>query len=204
MRRLLLLRHGESRWNAERRVQGQAGTGLSARGQAQAEAAARVLARRAPGALLFSSDLRRCVETVAPLARLLARPARAVAGLRERDFGAWTGRLASDLEREDPQRWQRWRSGEDVLGEAGGESTAVFTARVVATVTRLVGSAPPGATVLCVTHGGTTWNATRALLELPRSALGGVANASLTELVLDGRWHLRAWNQRSHLPLELR
>ena len=66
MRRLVLLRHGESLWNAETRIQGQLCAGLSALGHDQAEAAAPRIADAYPDALLVTSDLQRTVETVAP------------------------------------------------------------------------------------------------------------------------------------------
>lgn len=203
--RLLLVRHAETLWNVERRVQGQGGGGLSDRGRKQAAVTAAYLAAVAGDAVLHTSDLQRCVETATPLERALGRGARREHGLRERDFGTWTGRLAREIEREFPDQWRRWCAGEDVIGEVGGEATLVFTRRVVTTVSRLLEAARPGATVVCITHGGPTWHATRALLGLTDGVLGGVHNASITELGADagGRFHLRAWNQTSHLPADL-
>lgn len=202
-RRLLLVRHAETAWNVERRVQGHGGEGLSQRGRRQARVTAAYLAQIAPDAAVHTSDLQRCVEMAAPLERALGRPADPDPGLRERDFGTWTGRLVSEIERDRPDLWRRWRGGEDVIGEVGGEDTATFTRRVVTTLSRLVEQA--AGTLVCITHGGTTWHGTRALLGLSDGVLGGVHNASVTELAVGrgGRLYLRAWNQTTHLPAEL-
>jgi hypothetical protein len=57
-----------------------------------------------------------------------------------------------------------------------------------------------------VTHGGPIWHGTRCLLDLPMTALGGVGNASVTEIAADETWGRRlvVWNQGAHLPVELR
>lgn len=203
--RLLLVRHAETVWNVDRRVQGHSGSGLTDRGRRQAAVLARYVAATAPDAVVHTSDLQRCLETAAPLESELGRPARPVRGLRERAFGSWTGLLVTEVESAYPDLWRRWRGGEDVIGEAGGEDTVTFTERVVGTVTRLVDDAPDGGVLVCVTHGGTTWHATKALLGLPDRVLGGVSNASVTELVRQrgGRWYLSAWNQTTHLPPDL-
>lgn len=202
--RLILIRHGESRWNVERRVQGQSGAGLSPRGRAQAEVTSAFVAAREPGAALYTSDLERCTQTAAPLARALGRRAVPDPALRERDFGAWTGRLAADIARDDPGRWGRWRGGEDVLREVGGESTVDLEDRVARVLRRLAAAAGPGGVVVCVTHGGPTWHGTRALVGLPDGALGGVDNASVTEIARGGEGaYLRAFNQTAHLPPDL-
>jgi len=206
MKQLILVRHGESAWNVEHRIQGQLGTGLSDRGREQAGATAEFLAEAFPDAQLHSSDLQRCVETAAPLEAALGRAALLHPGLRERDYGAWSGRLSGEISGAEPQRWARWRAGDDVIGDIGGESTPVFTDRVIATIMMLVDDAPADATVVCITHGGPVWHGTRALLDVHEEVLGGVANASVTEVAFDDSFGRRlvAWNQVSHLPAGLR
>lgn len=204
VKRLVLVRHGESDWNRERRVQGQSGTGLSDRGLAQARRTAEVLAKAYPDALLAVSDLLRCQESAVPLAGLLEREPRLEPGLRERDFGAWTGRLGTEIAEQDADRWKRWRSGEDVVAEIGGEDSPALVRRVVDTYRRLLADAD-GRAVICVTHGGPIWHGTQNLLGLDDRVLGGVANSSITEIDVNGEsTRLASWNQVAHLPLELR
>lgn len=202
MRRLVLVRHGQSEWNVERRIQGQAGTGLSATGARQAEHVAEWLGRTFPAATLVSSDLQRCRETAAPIARTLGVEPRHDPRLRERDFGAWSGKLLTEIEVDDPERWHRWRGGEDVVAEVGGESSPTLARRVLDAYEELSDTEE---TVIAVTHGGPVWHGTHAFLGLVEGTLGGVANTAVTELVVDeaaGR-RLDAWNQTGHLPTEL-
>ncbi len=204
MSRLVLVRHGESEWNLERRIQGQSGGGLSDRGEAQSAATARVLAAAYPDAFLAASDLQRCRDSAVPLATALDRSPRIEAGLRERHFGRWTGLLVSEVGERDPERWQRWRAGEDVIGQVGGEDTPTLVDRVLATYRRLLDRAG-GRPMICVTHGGPIWHGTVALLGLDHRILGGVANGSVTELDMDGEAaRLVSWNQVAHLPPDLR
>lgn len=204
MGRLLLVRHGESIWNRERIVQGQAGPGLTERGHQQASHVGRWLADEVDGDVAFvSSDLVRCRETAAPLADLLGRDPELDAALRERHFGAWQGVTRDELERRDPTLWERFRAREDVIGEAGGESTPVLVERVVPRLRELAARA---AVTVVVTHGGPVWHGTHALLDVAEGLLGPVSNAGVTvlDVAADGHVSLLAWNQVGHLPPALR
>lgn len=205
MSSLVLVRHGESLWNVERRVQGQSGSELSERGRWQADLTGRLLegmCEEPP--LLASSDLDRAMETAEFVAKHLRVDIRTDERLRERAFGDWTNRLVVDIEREDRERWDRWRRGEDVIAEVGGEDSAMVVARVRSALRDLAADAD-GRRVVCVTHGGAIWHGTQALLGLRERVLGGVANCSVTEIGTDGdRAWLVAWNQVAHLPPELR
>jgi glucosyl-3-phosphoglycerate phosphatase len=206
VRRLVLVRHGESRWNAEARIQGQRCEGLSDVGHAQAKVTAAALAATYPDAVLVSSDLQRTVETAAPLAEALDQQPRLDARLRERSFGAWEGRLRAEVIAADPGRWQRWLDGEDVVGEVGGEYAHELAARVEPVLRELLAATPAGGVTIAVTHGGPVWHGTHRVLDLPAGTLGAVGNTSVTELVTfdDGAVVLDRWNELAHLPVELR
>jgi broad specificity phosphatase PhoE len=150
--RLLLVRHGESTWNWERRVQGQHDPPLSKRGKQQArELAARLEDHRV--AAFYSSDLRRAWETAEPVAEALGREPTPVTGLREIALGAWEGKTREELMVEFPSEWGAWsqRPSWDIV--PGGEGAQRFERRVLETLTRIQGDHPIG-DVLCVTHGG--------------------------------------------------
>jgi probable phosphoglycerate mutase len=219
-RRLILVRHGESVWNVERRVQGHTCRGLTAHGREQAERTAQALAPLVRDAVIVTSDLGRCRDTAAPLIAALGTTPRVDAALRERNFGTWEGLTREDLEREDPQRFARWRAGEDVVAEVGGESDTVLRQRAGAMFLQLLGlSADTHSvdgsvavadvdTVVAVTHGGTIWYGVHELLRLTDYRLGGVDNASVTELVVGGRGpsgldlatpRLARFNETAHL-----
>ncbi len=205
MTHVLLIRHGQSEWNVERRIQGQGGTGLTDVGRRQAEGTAAMVAESWPDAVVWSSDLQRCQETAAPLVAALGIDPVHDARLRERHFGAWAGQLVADLSEIDPARSARWRRGEDVIGEVGGESSAVLAARVIAAIRDGVQHVGPDGVLICVTHGGPVWNGTHELLGLVPGTLGGVANAGVTEISMAGPAPvLSAWNQTAHLAPGLR
>jgi broad specificity phosphatase PhoE len=207
VRRLVLVRHGESIWNAERRIQGQACAGLSPRGHAQAAAAALALAATYPGARVVTSDLQRTRETVAPLEAALGRTAELDPRLRERSFGAWERRLRSDVAEGDVERWQRWLAGEDVVGEVGGESAAALADRVEPVLRELLDVTPDGRVTVAVTHGGPVWQGVHRLLGVPLGTFGGVDNASFHDLLSHGEGGaivLDRWNEVGHVPAHLR
>ncbi len=175
MARLLLLRHGQSTWNAEGRWQGWADPPLSALGEAQALAMAAVLADGPIFAGAFSSDLRRSVDTARILAEKLGLGGAEVEpDLRERDVGDWSGRTTDEIEDLWPGAIGAWRAGR-LRGPPGGEPEVAFTARVVGAVERL--ASRPGGPLLLVTHGGVI----RALERHLRGDSSSTAN-------LCGRW----------------
>lgn len=204
MTRLVLVRHGQTVANVERRIQGQGGAGLSQVGAEQAERTAAWLAGLHPDAVVVSSDLQRSRETAAPIAARVGREVVTDEGLRERDFGEWTDRLVSELSGPWPGLAERWVRGEDVVAEVGGESSQQLTERVVTTLRRLVAGMDDAATLVCVTHGGPVWHGTHGLLEIGPPRLGPVANGSITRLtVAGGTAVLDSWNELGHLPAEL-
>jgi glucosyl-3-phosphoglycerate phosphatase len=209
LRRLVLVRHGESVWNVEHRVQGQTCRGLTAHGHVQAERTSELLASWLGEAAVVSSDLGRCVDTAAPIAAAFGVTSVTDAALRERSFGRWEGLDRAGLEADDADRYARWRAGEDVIAEVGGESDAVLRERSSRAFAALLDAVQEGPdTVVAVTHGGTIWYGVHELLRITGYRLGAVHNASVTELVLGGRGpagldpalpHLARFNETAHL-----
>lgn len=198
MSRLLLVRHGQSDWNAEGRIQGQSGAGLSDLGRRQAEAVASAVADERPDARLVSSDLQRCQQTAAPLAARLGHEPELEPRLRERAFGAWEGRRHAEVASEDAERWTRFARGEEVIGEIGGETAAALADRVVPVLRALLDGEDD---TVAVTHGGPIWQGVHAMLSLPPAALGPVGNTSVTELVrVEDTILLTRYNELGHLP----
>lgn len=216
MRRLVLVRHAETTWNAEGRIQGHAGSPLTGRGRAQAERLGEALASRHRQVRLVASDLERTLATAAPYAAALGLTVEPDPGLRERAFGDWEGRTRDEVLASDPERWERWRAGDDaVVGEVGGETADELVGRFVAAVDRWLAALDEDGVLVAVTHGGPIWFGLHALLDLGAGRLGGVDNASVTELTvesgatgvvrLDGpSTVLERWNEVGHLPPDLR
>ena len=142
--RLLLLRHGESTWNAERRWQGQADPPLSEAGVTQSRAAAPALVA---ATTIWSSDLRRARRTAHLLAGR-ARPVQLDARLRERHVGAWTG-LTRDV---IAARYPGWL--DDGRRPDGWEDDATVCGRGLRALRDAVAAAAPGTVLVAVSHGG--------------------------------------------------
>lgn len=173
MKRLLLVRHGESEWNAVRRLQGQADIALSPRGEAQAVALATTIAQMAPDRVI-TSDLRRARQTVG----LLGYPdATDDARLREVDVGEWTGLEIAQLMADQADAYLAWRAGS--FAPPGGETWQDFSARTAAAVNSAMASADR---VLVVCHGGVIRALLQTLLGLAPRRIIPVGPASLTIL----------------------
>jgi probable phosphoglycerate mutase len=208
---LILLRHGETDWNRERRIQGQLDTPLNGEGIRQARAAARRLAAErarwglvpAPGGsapVMVSSDLMRCRQTAEPIAAALGLDCAHDARLRERGFGVFQGRTYPEVQRDDPERFARWMHRDPDFEVEGGESLRTFGARVESALVGLA-VAHRGRTVVVVTHGGVLDVANRLCRGL---AIGAprdfeIPNAGLNRLRFDGeRFELLVWGDVGH------
>jgi glucosyl-3-phosphoglycerate phosphatase len=197
----LLVRHGESEWNAAGRLQGQADPPLSALGRHQAaHMAARLVDE--PIDAIVASDLLRAFDTAGALAAAIGLPVLAREDLREVDLGSWTGTSRDQIEAGDPDAWRRWRV-EGIEGWQGGERYADAIGRVAAAV-HSIAVEWEGRTVVAVTHGGCIRLATCHLLGLPAGQLGritSIGNASITEFLVeaDGRGRIVRLNDMAHL-----
>jgi probable phosphoglycerate mutase len=192
---LVLLRHGESLWNAEDRYQGQQGTGLSPLGHQQAKLAAEYLADT-PFDAVVASDLQRVTETLRPYldtvrrtvpysARFFGRNEQGVRidpRWREIDVGTWGGRTFAEVLAEEPDVVAAFARGEDVA-RGGGETFAQLRTRVWEAVQDIAASG--ARRVLVGTHGGPIRVAAASALRLPPGGqvlLDPPANCSLTTL----------------------
>jgi len=152
--RIVALRHGETAWNVDTRIQGQLDIGLNAQGRWQAERAAQALADD-PLDAIYSSDLERAWVTAATLAQGQARtpPLRPHLGLRERHFGSLQGLTWQEIETLHPEHASRWRGRDPEWSPPGGESLLELRERVARTVAELA-AAHVGQHIALVAHGG--------------------------------------------------
>jgi broad specificity phosphatase PhoE len=163
---LLLVRHGETDWNAQQRWQGQGvdDPPLNAAGVAQAEALAESL-RGEHLAAVYSSDLRRALETAEIVAAMLELDVVPLPGLREIDVGSWSGLTRTQLEERFPEQLARHRESWG-SGWEGGERIEDLTTRVVEAIQRIAADHPDDR-VLAVTHGGVIRALTAHALAVP-------------------------------------
>lgn len=210
VRRLVLLRHGQTEYNAGSRMQGQLDTDLSELGREQASAAAEVLGKRQP-LLIVSSDLRRALDTATALGDRAGVPVLTDTRLRETHLGDWQGMTHHEVDAIAPGARLAWRD-DARWAPHGGESRVDVAARSLPLVAELVeqqeewGVDDAERPVVLVAHGGLIAALTGAILGLPVDnwpILGGMGNASWVQLAGhsepdapfdDIRWRLDVWN----------
>lgn len=150
MTEILLARHGETDWNRESRFQGRADPPLNELGRVQAAGLAETLAGEAVAAV-YTSPLRRALET----AEVVASPHRltpaAVEDLREVDVGSWQGLTRSEVEQRFPEEFQRWL--DYGRGWDDGETYEQMGTRVIAALEELAWK-HDGERIIAITHGG--------------------------------------------------
>ena len=198
--RILLIRHGQTAWNADARVQGQLDIGLNALGHWQAQRVAAALAGEELAAV-YSSDLARARDTALPLALQRELPVRTDPALRERSFGDLQGLGFAEVQQRWPEVAERWRAREPGFQPGGGESLLQFRSRVVAR-THALAAAHAGHCIALVTHGGVLdllyRDALRLDLQAPRT--WPTANAAINRLVYSPQgFSLVGWGDVSHL-----
>ena len=198
--RVIAIRHGETAWNAEMRMQGQLDIALNERGLWQARRMAAALADEEVD-VVYASDLVRAARTAEPLAAARGLTVLTDRGLRERCFGVFQGLTFDEVAERWPEDSRRWRQREPGFAPEGAESLREFSARCVATAARLA-AAHPGQSVVLVTHGGVLdclyRAATRIELQAPRSWLLG--NASINRLLYTPQgFSLVGWSDTAHL-----
>lgn len=199
--RIIAVRHGETAWNREGRLQGHQDIPLNERGLAQAEAVALALADEDVDAI-YASDLQRAARTAAAIAHRQGLAVRTDGGLRERAFGEFEGCCWPELEARRPEDCARWKRREpDFAPPGGGESLLGFQVRCVGAVEALA-RRHPGGSIVVVAHGGVLdclyRAATRQSIQATRTwALG---NATINRLIHSaGGLSLVGWNDDLHL-----
>ena len=201
---LFVVRHGETAWNAEGRIQGHTDIGLNSLGVAQAEAVGRRLARERFDAV-YSSDLIRAFHTARPAVRDPDQTIIKDQRLRERHLGVLQGLTGEQAMANQPAAWKAFKSRDPDLELAGGERLGKFSRRVVGFVEAIL-EAHAGKRVLVVTHGGVLDVAYRHAAGMPLSASRNfpIYNASVNVISHHaGHWKIESWGDVMHLPQEL-
>lgn len=198
--RLCIVRHGETAWNAEHRVQGQLDVPLNAIGQAQALAAAKVLAREKFDAI-YSSDLSRARQTAQPTASLLSMKILLEKDLRERHYGIFERLTYAEVKLRYPEDYARFEAREPDYAFRTGESLKDFSARSINIISSIA-QRHKGQCIAVFTHGGILDKLYRHITGLPLTAQRefGIPNAGLNRIELTpAGWQIRSWADTDHL-----
>ena len=201
MTRFIVVRHGETQWNVESRIQGHMDSPLTATGRQQAEAIAARLARESFD-VLVSSDLGRAMDTARAIARLCNREVLPDARLRERSFGEGEGMSYGEVDYHWPDAFSRVRETDPDFVIPGGESRRQFHERIRDAFVALA-SEHDGRRVAVVCHGGVLAALYRLIHDIPVAKPHAIpiANASYNALAFEAdAWAVEAWGDVAHLP----
>jgi probable phosphoglycerate mutase len=201
---LCVVRHGETAWNAEHRVQGQLDIPLNEIGLRQAQAVGLALREERFDAL-YSSDLVRARQTADPIANLLSMEVLVEKNLRERHYGIFERLTYAEVRKMFPEDYARFEARDPGYAFRTGESLRDFSARSIAVISKIVNQ-HKNQNILVFTHGGVLDKLYRHITGLPLSAERnfGIPNAGLNriEITADG-WRIRSWADIAHLERAL-
>ncbi|PUE06219.1 histidine phosphatase family protein [Limnohabitans sp. T6-5] len=200
--RILAIRHGETAWNVDTRIQGHLDIPLNEQGLRQANNLARALAQGDAIDAIYASDLSRAHTTASAIAQAMGQTVTAHTGLRERHFGEFQGRTFAEIEAELPEHAWHWRKRTpEWTPPSGGESLVTLRKRIVGTVDELAAQ-HPGQQIVLVAHGGVLdilyRAATRLELQAPRT--WQLTNTAVNRLLWTPQGlSLVGWGDTSHL-----
>ena len=202
--RVLAIRHGETAWNVDTRIQGKLDIGLNDNGRKQAERLGAALAKNQahePITAIYSSDLWRAYDTALSISKATGVSVVTDEGLRERGFGVFEGKTFDEVVHQWPDQALRWRERDPDFCPEGGESLTMFRDRILAASQALT-ARHPGEQIALVAHGGVMDVLYRAAtgqgIQAPRT--WSLGNAVINRLLWSPTaFTLVGWNDMQHL-----
>lgn len=197
---LILIRHGETKYNAVGKFQGHFDSELSKKGRLQAKAVAKSLVK-SKFEILYSSDLKRALQTAQSIANETGHEIITDARLRERDVGIFENHSMPEIQEKFPEEYAKFSQRNPDYVIPGGESTNQLTERVMVAFEDIA-KKHSGERVLIVTHGGPIGSLLRHTLDLPYSAKRRYSNDNTSINIFfyqNGDWYLATWGDASHL-----
>nr|WP_319571218.1 histidine phosphatase family protein [uncultured Draconibacterium sp.] len=197
---ITIIRHGETMWNVQKRIQGQRNSKLSENGITQAELVAKALAKREFD-VLVSSDLGRAIETAKIINKQLLLPHEYNANLRERSFGIFEGKNFAEIEEKYPEEFLRYKERNPEFVVPGGESILQMYKRITSEI-ESVARKFKDQKVLIVSHGLVLemmmYRTFNLKLDEPRAF--SINNSSISSFYIDeNNWFLKEWGVIEHL-----
>ena len=198
--RICIIRHGETDWNVEKRIQGQIDIPLNSTGRAQALAMAFHAAHHNFHAI-YSSDLGRAMETAQGLAERLGLEVKALPQLRERHFGIFQSLTAAEGAEKHPEAHVRYAARDPEYDFEAGETLHALSTRIIEGI-EWMARHHVDQTIAAISHGGVLdiiyRKATGRTLEAPRDFK--IPNCALNWFRIDAHgWHVETWGDRQHL-----
>ncbi|HEV7618750.1 MAG TPA: histidine phosphatase family protein [Burkholderiaceae bacterium] len=204
MTEILLIRHGETDWNVEKRLQGHVDIALNAEGKRQATALGRVLLDE-PLDVIIASDLQRAVQTAQAIAASRGMAVHIEPALRERCYGALEGLRYSDINERYPDAYAAW-CARDIdarypMGRNNAETLREFSQRAIGVIKRLA-TVHDNKKIAVVTHGGVlecVYRAASGVGLLPRRDFP-IFNASINRIMWNATaMQISRWGDVAHL-----
>jgi len=198
--RMILIRHGETDWNKEGRIQGHMPTHLNEQGRREARLLAPRIADERPQNL-YSSDLPRALETAQPIAEATGLEIVSSERLREAYFGLWEGKSFKEVQSGSPGEFANWVESDFHKAPPGGESAAELRERIIAFLAD-VAEKHANQTTVIVTHGGPCKYAVAHVLGISPTGMYRYAidNSSFTTIEIGAAgWRLVTLNDTCHL-----
>lgn len=198
--KLCIVRHGETAWNAEHRVQGQLDIPLNQIGLRQAQAVGAALREERFDAI-YSSDLSRARQTAEPISNFLSMKLLIEQNLRERHYGIFERLTYAEVRRKFPEDYARFEARDPDYAFRTGESLRDFSGRSIAILSKIA-TENEGRNILVFTHGGVLDKLYRHVTGLPLSAERnfGIPNAGLNRIeITSAGWQIRSWADVAHL-----
>ena len=197
---ITIVRHGETMWNVEQRIQGQHNSKLTENGTLQAELVGKALVKREFD-VLISSDLERAAETAGIINKQLSLPLTYNANLRERSFGILEGKTLSEIKKQYPHEYTSYKSREPKFVIPEGESIEQLFVRVTSAIEEIARKYQ-NEKVLIVSHGLVLemmmYKTFSIALDKPRNF--SINNSSISSFYIDGHhWFLKEWGVIEHL-----
>ncbi len=198
--RITAIRHGETAWNVDTRIQGQLDIGLNAKGRWQAERAGAALAGDDID-MVYSSDLWRAYDTALSVAKPHGLTVHTDEALRERGFGEFEGKTFAEIEVAMPEKSLQWRQRVPDFTPPGGESLLLLRERVMQCISSLA-EKNVGKHIVVVSHGGVMDVLYRAAtgLNIQAARTWNLHNAAINRLLWNGE-HLSlvGWADTTHI-----
>ena len=201
MTKLILIRHGETEWNAARRFQGQTDVPLSETGKEQA----RMLAKRFPAErvnAIYSSDLVRARETADAIAKKFGCEVHPEPNLREMNFGQWEGLDYDEIVRRWPDEGAKLWPRPDLLRVPSGETVQELQDRAMGVIRRIISTEKAEDAIVITAHGAVIRSIICAMLSIPLRCFWSIRQSNTAVNIanyLDGQWFIELMNSTAHL-----